>query len=1029
MTMGIGSGFRLGAVRGWLFAFVLACSVLVGLGSVSSAHGVTITYWKATPKGTVGTNLPIIVEGGGAWDGSAMNGATAKMYVDGVLLPRTAYTGVAKGTRNVYFYYAPAVRLADGLHTFRVEMADLSGKVSAYQWNATVAQPPDASWIEPASGSVSYDGRPEIVMALADNTPGTSFSVSGEVRAVSAVGPTVMSFGGSGLAAGDNSFALPTELAPGTYFLTSTVRDGAGNVRSLQGVLARSLIAQAAPAMTVFSSDCMGSGCHEASGHPATTTSCESCHVVVYHEYEQCSDCHAGHSGPVTVTGRFGTCEACHSAKYPSVPRHSNANSRASHEGSCDGCHQANLLVQHAVTPAGSYYAYQCGVCHLSTDPAVVEAVSGGDTSCSACHGAYDHGVSHVSSLDAACADCHEADLVAEHDIRGFACLDCHANQDPAVVEAIGGANPSKECVACHQGIDFTQPHGYSAEAHVSNETCLGSCHSAELPSAHDAQVTGTVASGCPDCHPSPASSVTPWDGLCAGCHSTIDHASAGPSHVGSEVGVRFMKGTSNTLRGCSDTAGYNRGCHDLSSVTLLHARRSDKGCAVCHGPGASPSEDCISCHLKYTTGETRTGLLSAAVAPTGDGEVTSGASVSPASPVSRWDKVADTPGTVGDYDGSYVSYDALDGGFTRSLYTFQPPQFPSATFDPPATARVTITAVRLYYRARRVGTSTLPKLGASVSVGGTAYNLTAPAAVTPAAAYPTGAAPAYFNLTTNPKTGAAWTYEDLTDVASENALTAFGLYSTNVTNPIRVSQCYLVVAYNVTLTTTASTQSNSAYHHNNVKYLNDPADAPEGQRYAFSPPNGWTGVLFEQDCQDKCHINYWGPAVYSAHQGTYMWHSMAGAGGNPVTGPTTRTLTLNGITLPSDSPRLEFMTNWRLNSTGRTTSTGYVEVSVDDGATFTPVSGIVDGVERTSFTENGTNWVPAIYDLSAFAGQDVKLRFRFVAGTDNAAGWAFDSMAVLSDSGVVFSDDAETLKPEWTNGYWNRSIGAFIYQ
>ena len=76
--------------------------------------------------------------------------------------------------------------------------------------------------------------------------------------------------------------------------------------------------------------------------------------------------------------------------------------------------------------------------------------------------------------------------------------------------------------------------------------------------------------------------------------------------------------------------------------------------------------------------------------------------------------------------------------------------------------------------------------------------------------------------------------------------------------------------------------------------------------------------------------------------------------------------------------------------------------------------------------TGTASGWVPASYDLSAYAGQSVKLRFRYVNGSSTSAGWAFDNLTISGSSGTVFSDDAETLKPDWTNTFWTRAKGAF---
>lgn len=957
----MGSQLALSHVRVRFVRFATIVLLTAGVTSLGGflappAEAAVMWRWQVQPTGTVSTAMPVIVQGMGTLDAYPFDISTIRMSVDGVLVPRASYTALIRATPDLYLYYMPGRRLTDGPHTFNVQLADTLGRVSAYQWSCTVKMPPDASWTAPVKGAVDYTGKPVIGLTLSDNTPGTTFTVTGQVRKTSPTGAVAATFAGTGLAAGESTFSLASELPPGTYYLTATITDAAGAARTLSGAAARTFTSVSAPAQSVFTSRCLD--CHTKQGHPAATRTCEGCHTYVYHEYADCQDCHLyGHPEPtVTVRGVTGDCTNCHNSSAPATPQHTPQNVVPAHTSGCNGCHTESLVAVHAVTPAGSGYAYQCGVCHLTSNPRVKAAVAAQDTSCSACH-----------------------DVAPDH--------------------------PS-----------------YDAALHQSTETCMLTCHQKDLAATHDA---ASPPVGCSQCHSAKLAEVRPWDATCTACHPVIAHASA--NHAGSDAGVRNFRTTSSAIAGCSDTDGRNRGCHNLGDVSILHSQRSDKGCTLCHSAGAVAATECISCHLKYLTGETKTGFLSDPVIPSGDGTATAGISVFPASPGTRFGKIADAPGTVGDYDGTYVSYDALDGPHVGSLYSFTPVQISTPLITPPATANITVTGVRLYYRARRVGTSTLPKLGASLNVGGTVYNLAAPAVVTPAAAYPTAAQPPYFNITTNPKTGAAWTVQDVTSLAGENALQEFGLYSTNVTNPIRVTQCYAVIAYNVTLTTTAGTQSNSMYHHNNAKYLRDPADA-QGKLWAVSPPSGWTGVLYEQDCQDKCHRNYWGAPVYSAHQGTYMWHSMAGAGGNAAAGPTTRTLTLRPVVVPVDQPKLEFMTNWRLNTAGKVSSTGYVEISTD-GEVYVPLTGTVGGVEMSAITENATAWVPAVYDLSAYAGQSVRLRFRYVVGTDNACGWAFDSLSVNSASGPVFTDDAETLKPDWTNSYWNRSIGAFIYQ
>jgi hypothetical protein len=76
----------------------------------------------------------------------------------------------------------------------------------------------------------------------ASNTPNTTFSVVGQVHAGTAAGPVVATFSGSSLPAGEASFALASELVPGTYFLTATVTDAAGNARVLAGAAAAAFV-------------------------------------------------------------------------------------------------------------------------------------------------------------------------------------------------------------------------------------------------------------------------------------------------------------------------------------------------------------------------------------------------------------------------------------------------------------------------------------------------------------------------------------------------------------------------------------------------------------------------------------------------------------------------------------------------------------------------------------------------------------------------------------------------------------------
>jgi len=553
--------------------------MLVALfGVVATAHAGTITYWDGIqPKGVVTTSMAIVANGSGAYDGYPMSAATAKLWVDGVAIPRASFTASARTASSVYFYYNPKPTLSDGLHTFKVQMSDTAGKVSSHEWTAMIAQPPNASWLEPSANWTLYNGFPRITMRLSDNTPGTMMEVTGAVRTGSASGPVVQTFGGTGVPAGDRTFSLAAELAPGTYYLTATVRDGAGAARLLQGTSARKFTLVAAPAMSLSPSNCMAAGCHVSTGHPATTTSCEGCHVVVYHEYEACGDCHDAHSGPVTVTGIFGNCESCHNVAYPSVPRHTVASVNPQHMGSCQGCHYESLLDVHGVIPTGSSYPYQCDLCHASTEPRVSAAILAGDTDCDACHVDFhpDFEAQHTAPT-AACTgvgchatpklvDAHEAYVGAGGRYPQYenTCALCHTNEDPDRIPE--GA--TAECATCHP--DRVEFHGYNAQQHTATlgsgsvlvledhdsigqasiTTNCSSCHSAELGPIH--------ANLCSTCHQTPRDSFAGWNKNCSqgGCHATY-HEEASPAHEA------FANDCSGCHYGGNRYYVYCDGCH-----------------------------------------------------------------------------------------------------------------------------------------------------------------------------------------------------------------------------------------------------------------------------------------------------------------------------------------------------------------------------------------------------------------------------------------------------------------------------------
>lgn len=139
---------------------------------------------------------------------------------------------------------------------------------------------------------------------------------------------------------------------------------------------------------------------------------------------------------------------------------------------------------------------------------------------------------------------------------------------------------------------------------------------------------------------------------------------------------------------------------------------------------------------------------------------------------------------------------------------------------------------------------------------------------------------------------------------------------------------------------------------------------------------------------------------------GEFQWYS--GTGDNLAS-----TLT-RSVTLPEGAPLLTFSTRYDIES-----GYDYFYVEVDSGAGFVPVAGTISNAADTVATD-GTQaeWIAASFDLSAYAGQTVSLRFRYltdggVAGDDPAVvdGVFLDDIAIDG----VFEDGAEAGDNGWT--------------
>ncbi len=142
-----------------------------------------------------------------------------------------------------------------------------------------------------------------------------------------------------------------------------------------------------------------------------------------------------------------------------------------------------------------------------------------------------------------------------------------------------------------------------------------------------------------------------------------------------------------------------------------------------------------------------------------------------------------------------------------------------------------------------------------------------------------------------------------------------------------------------------------------------------------------------------------------AAHSGANLWATIL-AGDYPNSA--NATLDVPQITLAVSKP-YSLLSFWHWYNMETNYDGGNVKISTDGGATFqviTPVGGY-DGTARTTnlgipgepcFTNLSNGWLEEMFDLSAYAGQSITLRFHF--GSDTSvyrAGWYVDDVRLRS--------------------------------
>ncbi|ADB33728.1 M6 family metalloprotease domain protein [Kribbella flavida DSM 17836] len=132
-------------------------------------------------------------------------------------------------------------------------------------------------------------------------------------------------------------------------------------------------------------------------------------------------------------------------------------------------------------------------------------------------------------------------------------------------------------------------------------------------------------------------------------------------------------------------------------------------------------------------------------------------------------------------------------------------------------------------------------------------------------------------------------------------------------------------------------------------------------------------------------------------------------------------------VTLPAGPASLTFQANWDIEDCG-TTACDYAYVEVNDGTGYKPIAGsITKAAEGNGIDGKSNGWVPATFDLSAYAGKTIGLQFRYTTD-NNTGGFGFhaDAIKVTSGTTTVLESGAETSPEGWTlNGF--SSVGSTL--
>jgi immune inhibitor A len=121
-------------------------------------------------------------------------------------------------------------------------------------------------------------------------------------------------------------------------------------------------------------------------------------------------------------------------------------------------------------------------------------------------------------------------------------------------------------------------------------------------------------------------------------------------------------------------------------------------------------------------------------------------------------------------------------------------------------------------------------------------------------------------------------------------------------------------------------------------------------------------------------------------------------------------------VTLPAGQAILSFQANWKIEDCGAD-ACDYAYVEVNAGAGWKAIPGtITKAAEANGIDGDSAGWKPASFDLGAFAGKTIDLRFRYATdAATHEVGFFADDLNITAGDKTLLDDGAENGSNGWT--------------